>query len=89
MKWDEVRKSYPDQWVKLQVINSHTDDSYLYIDEMEVIKPIKNDKSATLELTKSIGNYLVFHTSHDVIKTKLIKSMGLVRLINKSVDFGG
>lgn len=89
MKWDEVRKLYPDQWVKLQVINSHTDDSYLYIDEMQVIKPIENDKAATLELTKSIGKNLVFHTSHDVIKTKLIKSMGLFRLINKSVNFGG
>lgn len=89
MKWDEVRRLYPDQWVKLQVINSHTDDSYLYIDEMEVIKPIENDKAATLELTKSTGNNLVFHTSHDIIKTKLIESMRLFRLINKSVDFGG
>lgn len=54
MKWDEVRRLYPDQWVKLQVINSHTDDFYLHIDEMEVIKTIENDKAATLELTKNI-----------------------------------
>ena len=81
MKWSEVRRLYPDQWVKLQVTNSHTDGFYLYIDEMEVIKPIEDDRAATLELTKSIGNNLVFHTSHDIIKTKLIKSMGLFRRI--------
>ena len=81
MKWDEVRKLYPDQWVKLKIIDSHKDESYLYIDEMEIIKPINSDKEATLELTTSTGNNLVFHTSHDIIKTKLIKSLGLFRRI--------
>ncbi len=79
MKWDEVRKLYPDQWVKLEVLHSHTDNDYLYIDEMKVIQTIENDKTATLELAKSTGNSLVFHTSHDTIKTKLIKNMGLFR----------
>jgi hypothetical protein len=81
MKWDDVRKLYPDQWVKLKVIDSHIDNDYLYIDEMEVIKTLESDKTATLELTKSTGNNLVFHTSHDIIKTKLIKSLGLFRRI--------
>ena len=81
MKWDEVRKLYPDQWVKLKVLNSHTDDNYLYIDELEVIKPIESDKEATFELTKSTGDKLVYHTSHDIIKTKLIKNLGLFRRI--------
>lgn len=48
---------------------------------MEVIKAIENDKTATLELTKSTGNNLVFHTSHDIIRTKLIKNLGLFRRI--------
>jgi hypothetical protein len=30
MRWDEVRQLYPDQWVKLKLINSHKDESYLY-----------------------------------------------------------
>lgn len=81
MKWDEVRKLYPDQWVKLKVIDSHTDDNYLYIDNMEIIKPIEDDRTATLKLTKSTGNNIVFHTSHEMIKTKLIKSLGLFRRI--------
>lgn len=81
MNWSEVRKLYPDQWVKVKIINSHTDKDYLYIDEMEVIKSIDNNKTAALELTKGIGDSLVFHTSHDIIKTKLIKSLGLFRRI--------
>ena len=51
---------------------------------MEIIRPISNDKEATLELTKSTGDHLVFHTSHNIIKTKLIKSLGLFRRIPNS-----
>lgn len=81
MKWDEIRKLYPDQWVKLKVINSHKYENYLYIDEMEIIKPISTDKEATFELARCSGDILVFHTSHDIIKTKLIRSLGLFRRI--------
>ena len=78
MKWDEVRKMYPDQWIKLNILISHVDNDYLYIDELEVIKPIADDHEATFELTKSRGSNLVFHTSHDIIRTKLIKNLGLI-----------
>jgi hypothetical protein len=81
MKWDEVRKLYPDQWIKLNIISSHVDNDYLYIDELEVIKTLVDDHKATIELTKSRGNNLVFHTSHDIIRTKLIKNLGLFRRI--------
>lgn len=30
MKWDEIRKLYPDQWVKLKIIDFHKDESYLF-----------------------------------------------------------
>lgn len=79
LKWDEVRKLHPNQWVKLKVLDSHIDEDYLYIDEIEVIRTIEDDKTATMELTKSTGNNIVFHTSHEMIKTKLIKKFGLFR----------
>jgi hypothetical protein len=81
VKWDEIRRDYPDQWVKVRVLSSHEDNGYLYIDDMDLIKSIPNDKEATLELAKSKGDSLIFHTSHDVIKTKLIKNLGLFRRI--------
>ncbi|MCT4594773.1 MAG: hypothetical protein N4A57_10970 [Anaeromicrobium sp.] len=82
MKWNDVRALYPNQWVKLRILNSHKDNGYLYIDDMEILKIISDDKEATLELTHSTGNSIVFHTSHDVIKTKLIKNLGLFRRIS-------
>ncbi|HEY5562978.1 MAG TPA: hypothetical protein VIK72_14705 [Clostridiaceae bacterium] len=81
MKWAEARSLYPDQWVKIKVLNSHIEENYLYVDELDIIKLINSNKEATSELTKSTGDNLVFHTSHNVIKTKLIKSLGLYRRI--------
>jgi hypothetical protein len=48
---------------------------------MEIIQTIFNDKDATKELVKCKGDNLVFHTSHDTIKVKVIKNMGLFRRI--------
>jgi hypothetical protein len=73
MKWDEMRKSYPNQWVKFEILKSHTKDNILYIDDMEFIKKIKDDLEATNELRNSTGHQLVYHTSHPEAKTKLIK----------------
>lgn len=81
MKWDKVRELYADKWIKVKIIDSHSDHEYLYIDDMEVIKVIDSDWDATIELRNTMGNHLVFHTSHDTIKTKLIKNMGLFRRI--------
>ncbi len=79
MKWDEVREAYPNQWVKLRIIHTHQQEDYLHIDEMEFIKEIQNEREATLELTQSRGDSIVYHTSHELIKTKLIKNVGLFR----------
>lgn len=81
MKWEEIRSLYPDQWVKLRIINSHKENDYLYIDEMDIIQTISNDKDATHELVNCKGDDIVFHTSHSTIKTKIIKNLGLFRRI--------
>lgn len=81
MKWEEIRCLYPDQWVKLHIISSHKENDYLYIDEMNVIQTISNDKDATHELANCKGDNIIFHTSHNIIKTKIIKNMGLFRRI--------
>lgn len=77
MKWGEVRTLYPEQWVKLRIVKSHKENDYLYIDEVDVIQAISNDKDATHELVNCKDNYIVFHTSHDTIRTKIINNMGI------------
>lgn len=81
MKWSEIKELYPNRWVKLKILKSHEKDGYLYIDDMEFIKVISNDKEATKELVGTKDDSLVYHTSHEVIRTKLIENLGLFRRI--------
>jgi len=42
MKWEEVRRTYPDKFVKLQILESHMEGTKKYIDDMAVIKVINS-----------------------------------------------
>jgi len=76
MKWDEVRKNYSNQWVKLNIIKSHTQDGKEYIDDMVVIHPIISDLEAGRELVKSKENEVVYHTSHGEIYLEIRNVFG-------------
>ncbi|RYG72431.1 hypothetical protein EU245_10460 [Lentibacillus lipolyticus] len=62
MRWSEVRKMYPDQFVKLKALSSHVENNQEIVEDMAVIRPVP-DESATKELLKSKGEDLVYHTS--------------------------
>lgn len=79
MKWEEVRKIYPDQFVKLEVLESHIEDDKEVVDEVAVIKPIE-ESEATQELLKSKDNKLVYHTSNKEIVLKIRNRLGLRRI---------
>ena len=78
MKWSEVRKIYPDQFVKLKVLSSHIENGQEFIEDMAIIKPIP-DKLATQELLKSKGDELVFHTVNEDIVLEVRQDVGLRR----------
>jgi hypothetical protein len=67
MKWEEVRKTYPDKFVKLQILESHMEEDKKYIDEMAVVKVIEDNREATKELVNSRDNTLVYHTGNEEI----------------------
>lgn len=77
MKWDEVRKIYPNRFVKLQILDSHVENNIRYIDEMAVVKAFENDKEATRELVRSIDENLVYHTSREKIEVPIKQIFGL------------
>lgn len=52
MKWNEVRNMYPNQWVKLLILNSHETKDKEYIDDMKVTKNFTSDDEAIDELKK-------------------------------------
>ena len=69
--WEEVRRKYSDQWVKLLILSSHESDDKEYIDEMEVILTIDNDEEATDELVNCRENELVYHTGKEEIYSEI------------------
>lgn len=50
MKWEEVRRIYPNKFVKLQILEFHFEGNIKIIDEMALIKAIDDNKTATREL---------------------------------------
>lgn len=76
MKWTEIRNAYPNQWAKLNIIKSHTQDGKEYIDDMEVVKTINSDLEAGRELVKCKENEVVYHTSHNEIYLEIRNVFG-------------
>ena len=77
MKWEEVRKIYPDKYVLLQVLESHIDGEKKYIDDVAIIRAIDDSKEATHELVNAKPGTIVYHTANDRIEVLIRKSVGL------------
>jgi len=74
MQWQEVRSIYPDQYVLLEILDSHTEDSVQYVDEVALIKAIQDPDEATKELFKCRNNSIVYHTGQEKIAIELRKN---------------
>lgn len=77
MQWEEVRKIYPDQYVKMQILTSHTEENTKYVDEVALIQAIQDPKEATQELLRSKEGTIVSHTSNVELKIELRTLRGL------------
>ena len=71
MKWEEVRKEFPDTFVKIQVLKSHIEGNVRYIDDMEVVQAFDDDKEATRELVRAKDDLVVYHTAKKEIKLEI------------------
>lgn len=71
MKWNEVRIMYPNQWVKLLILNSHETKDKEYIDDMQVTKNFTSDDEATDELVNCTDKEIVYHTSKEEIYSEI------------------
>ena len=81
MMWSEVKKLYPNQFVKFEIVESHEDDKYRYVDDAEVIKAIKNGNKAMKEFIKCKNGQLVYSTANEDIVIEKVKSIGIRRSI--------
>lgn len=76
MKWEEVRKIYPNRFVKLQILASHVENDIRYIDDMAVVQAFDDEKEATRELVRTKDDILVYHTGNDKIEVPIRQIFG-------------
>lgn len=77
MKWQEVRELYPNQFIKFEIIESHEDEKFKYVDEVVIIKAIKDGREAMLEFTKCKNGQLVYSTENESIEIEKVKHIGI------------
>lgn len=76
MKWDEVRKLYPNRFVKLKILDSHVDNNMRYVDDMAVICAFEDEREATRHLVRAKDDILVYHTKKEKIEIPIKQNFG-------------
>ncbi|GMA62591.1 hypothetical protein NZD89_22685 [Alicyclobacillus fastidiosus] len=67
MQWSEVREMFPDKFLLLEDLKSHIENGELHIEEVAVIRPLKDGKEAMDELMRAHNKVFVYHTKHEHI----------------------
>ncbi len=81
MEWKEVRKLYPNQFVKFEIIESHIVGEKEFVDEVAVIKAISDGKDAMKEFVHSKAGQFVYSTNHEEVIIDLVRHVGIRRSI--------
>ncbi len=76
MKWSEVRKMYPNQYVKLNIIDFYLENDKKIVTDVALINVIEDPKLATKELLKSKDDTIVYHTGAEEIVIEMRKAIG-------------
>lgn len=76
MKWEEVRKIYPDRFVKIQILKAHIKDNVRYIDDMAVMQAFDDEREATRELVRTKDDILVYHTGKEKLEIQIKQIFG-------------
>lgn len=76
MKWEEVRKLYPNQYVKLNILDFHLDNDKKIVTDVALLNVIENPKAATKELLRSKDNTIVYHTGTEEIMIEMRNPTG-------------
>ena len=73
MKWQEVRRLCPHQFILLEVLTSHIEGNKKYVDDVAIIRAIQDSEEATRELTRAKGNKFVYHTFYENIIMEIVR----------------
>lgn len=68
MRWQDIQKRFPNEWVVLEVIKAHSEVGHRYIEEVVVVDRFENsldamDRYEQLRKDQPQREYCFFHTS--------------------------
>lgn len=72
IKWDAVRKRYPNRFILLMSLNEHIENNTRYIDDV-VVRRILNDEEAGNVLVRCKGKNFVFHTYKPKLEMDIVR----------------
>jgi len=75
MKWEEVRKIYPNKFVKLQILEFHFEENIKIIDEMSLIKVIDDNNNAAREFFNCEASTIAYHTANEKISVEFVQQL--------------
>lgn len=76
MKWEEVRRLYPNQYVQVKIIKSNIEGNVEKVEEVAIIRSIPDSAEATEELMRSRGDTLVYHTRNEKMEMEIRNNPG-------------
>ncbi len=84
VKWEQVRKQYPEQWVLVEAISAYSENSTRYVEELSIISNFSDSTIAwkeykKLHLAEPSREYYIFHTDHETLDIKEEKFIGVRR----------
>lgn len=77
MKWEEVRKLYPNKYVKLNILDYHVKDNKKIVTDVALVDVIEDPKTATKELFRVKEDMIVYHTGAKEIVIEVRNPIGL------------
>ncbi|WIV11556.1 hypothetical protein [Proteiniborus sp. MB09-C3] len=81
MTWDEVRKLYPDQFVKFKIVESRIEENKEHVDEVAIIKAIQDGKEAMKDFIQRKEGEYIYSTKNEKIIIDLVKHIGIRRSV--------
>ena len=79
MTWQEVRRLYPDQFVKFEIVESHKEGNKEIVDEVAVIAPLADGKEAMKGFVHRKEGHFVYSTKNEKGIIELVKHVGIRR----------
>jgi hypothetical protein len=84
MKWDDVRKAYPDQWLVIEALEAHTEAGQRVLDRISVIESCPDGEAAMTSYRRLHSEYpmreLYFvHTGREILDIRERRWVGVRR----------